>query len=290
MPQPTVSIVIPTYLREPSGLALLDVQLAALAEQTCAGEFEVIVADNGSTIDLGTHLSTHPLRERLRLRHIPAPGPRGAAYARNVGAGAASGEFVLFCDHDDRVYPQWVARLTDFLGEGYDVVGSAVEGHTLNADNPRSAADIPAPEQFQAPGVFAPQIVGCSMGARAEVLRKLGGLEVTYAANEDVEFGWRAYREGYRVGFLPEALVAYRYRRGFRAGYRQGRPRGIGLARLHADFPGNGLPEIRLPLLLVTFLILAVNPRLAGEERGLLLGITAGQLRGGLRYGTLRWR
>ncbi|KZM70201.1 hypothetical protein AWN90_06540 [Nocardia terpenica] len=287
--EPTVSVVVPAYLRGRAGLELLDVQLAALAEQRDAPEFEVLVADNDSPVDVRAHLAEHPLRESLRLRHIEATAVRGASYARNAGAASATGEYVLFCDHDDRVYPEWIARLVGFLGEGYDVVGSAVEGRTLNAANPRGAVELPAPENFQSPGVFAPQIVGCSMGVRAAVYRKLGGLDTSYAANEDIEFGWRAHREGYRVGFLPEALVAYRYRRGLRAGYRQGRPRGVGLARLHAEFPGNGLPEPRLPLLLLSLAAVSANLRLTGEERGLLLGITMGQLLGGMRYRTLHW-
>ncbi|MCM6773806.1 glycosyltransferase [Nocardia sp. CDC159] len=286
MPQPTVSIVIPTHLANPADLALLDVQLAALAAQTFDGPFEVLVADNNSAVDLRSHVAAHPLRARLSLRYVDAGGPRGAAHARNAGAAVATGEILLFCDHDDRVYPQWAARLVEFLEQDLDVVGSAVEGRSLN--RPRAVADVPPPERFQAPGLFAPQIVGGSMGVRAQVYRKLGGLDVGYAANEDVEFGWRAHREGYRVGFLPEALVAYRYRHGFRAGYRQGRPRGRTLARLQGEYPDSGMPPIRLPLLLLTLVVVGGNPRLTGEERGLLLGITVGQLRGGLRYRTLR--
>src|SRR5436305_2213629 len=115
------------------------------------------------------------------------------------------------------------------------------------------------------------------MACRAAVYRKLGGLDTGYHGNEDVEFGWRAHQAGFRVGYLPAALVAYRYRHGFRAGFRQGRARGLGLARLHADFPRNGLPAARLPALVLTLLVVSLNPRPVREERGLLLGITVGQ-------------
>jgi GT2 family glycosyltransferase len=134
-----------------------------------------------------------------------------------------------------------------------------------------------------------PTLVGSSMAGRAEVYRELGGMNTDYPANEDVEFGWRAAAAGFRVGFLPLALVAYRYRPSFRAGLRQGRSRGLGLARLNAEFPENGLPPIRFPLLLLTFVAVSANPKAVREERGLLLGITVGQLIGGIRYRSLRW-
>ncbi|WP_280386475.1 glycosyltransferase [Nocardia wallacei] len=286
----SVSVVIPAHVTTAESREFLDVQLAALAEQDYSGPFEVIIADNGSPIGLRDHIAGHSLRERLDLRYVDASGQRGAAFARNTGADAANGEILLCCDHDDRVYPDWIRRLVEFLDTGYDLVSCAVEGRSLNRDNPRTVADMAEPEAFQPPGVVVPIVLGGSMACRAEVYRKVGGVDVTYPANEDVEFGWRVHRQGYRVGYLPAALVAYRYRPGFRAGLRQGRARGLGLARLNAEYPGNGLPEIRLPIVLRDLVRVGTARGLAGEERGLLLGILIGQLRGGLRHRTLRWR
>ncbi|PXX64117.1 glycosyl transferase family 2 [Nocardia tenerifensis] len=285
----SVSIVIPTYIGTAESRDLLDVQLDALTRQDYRGKFDVVIADNGSPIDVRTHIENHPARNRLKVEWIDASGASGAAFARNAGADRASGEILLFCDHDDRVYPNWVSRMVEFIDEGYDLTCSAVEGDSLNAENPRRVAAIPAPDKFQPPGVYASVIIGTSMACRAEVYRKLGGQDVSFAANEDLEFGWRAHREGYRLGYLPEALVAYRYRRGFRPGYRQGRSRGIGLARLNAEFPGNGLPEIHLPEVLLRMIRLPFTRGLAAEERGLMIGLAVGQFRGGLRHRTMHW-
>ncbi|WP_433657060.1 glycosyltransferase [Nocardia sp. CA-128927] len=289
MTERSVSIVIPTYIGTAEGRDLLDVQLDALTRQDYLGEFDVVIADNGSPVDVQAHIASHPLRDRLKVHYVDASDTSGAAFARNVGAAHATGEVLLFCDHDDRAYPNWVSRMVEFLDEGYDLTCSAVEGDSLNADNPRHVANIPAPDQFQPAGVYAPVIIGTSMACRAEVYRKLGGQDVTFAANEDLEFGWRAHREGYRLGYLAEALVAYRYRRGFRPGYRQGRSRGIGLARLNAEFPKNGLPEIHLPEVLLRMIRLPFTRGLVAEERGLMIGLAVGQFRGGLRHRTMHW-
>ncbi|WP_345789768.1 glycosyltransferase family 2 protein [Nocardia panacis] len=285
----SISIVIPVLISSVDGRDLLDVQLEALAAQDHIGPIEVIIADNGSPEFLRQYINGHRLRDRLKLKWVYAAQHPGAAHARNVGAAAATGEILLFCDHDDRAYPSWVRRLVEFLDEGYDLVCSAVEGRTLNVDNPRAVAEVPPPERFQPEGVFAPVLVTTSLAVRADIYRKLDGMDITYAANEDVEFGWRAHVAGYRTGFLPEALMAYRYRPGFAPGFRQGRSRGIGLARLNANFPDNGLPEIRLRELLVRMGSIATARGLVDEERGLLLGLAVGQLRGGFRHRTLRF-
>ncbi|WP_405166005.1 glycosyltransferase family 2 protein [Nocardia sp. NBC_01499] len=289
MTERSVSIVIPTYIGTAEGLDFLDVQLDALTCQDYVGDFDVVIADNGSPLDVKVHLDNHPTSDRLKLQYVDASGTQGAAFARNVGADSAAGEILLFCDHDDRAYPTWVSHLVAFLNEGYDLVCSAVEGDSLNTDNPRHVANVPAPDKFQPVGLYAPVIAGGSMACRAEVYRKLGGQDVTYVANEDLEFGWRAHREGYRTGYLPEALLAYRYRQGFRPGYRQGRTRGLALTRISVEFPDSGFPEIHLPEVVLRMIRLPFTRGLVPEERGLMIGLAVGQFRGALRHRTMRW-
>ncbi len=278
-----VSVIIPVY----NGKDLLDEQLQALAGQDYDGDFEVVVSDNGSTDGVADHLATHQLRDELNLRVVNSSDAQGPSHARNIGAAQAKGELLLFCDQDDRVHPDWMRKLVAFSA-GYDLFGSAIEGHSLNGADARRVAGIAAPESFQPAGVFAPVIVGCSFGATADAYRDLGGMDVTWAANHDVELGWRAHNRGYRVGFLPEALVGYRYRTGVRAGLKQGWIRGIEMARLNAEFPDNGLPEIRVTTVAATLARLLFAWRMSGEEWGLLASIALGQVRGGLKYRTLR--
>lgn len=285
MPPPhTVSVVIPVY--NPGDM--LYVQLRALAAQDYDGEFEVVLADNGSTDGITAGLPQHELNDQLNLRVIDASDARGPSHARNVGARHATGSLLLFCDQDDEVHVDWVRRMVEF-SDGYDLFSSAIEGDTLNTETTRVAAPIPTPDKFQPPGAASPVVVGCSLGARAEVYEQLGGMDVTYEANHDVELGWRAHREGFTVGYLPEALVAYRYRTTFSSGYRQGIIRGVELARLRVDFPDSGMPDVRVSQLLLNFAGLATSLRMPGEERGLLAGIAVGSLRGARRYGVLRW-
>ncbi len=85
---PKLSVVIPT-LNEASYLPKL---LASLRAQDWQ-EFEIIVADSGST-DL-----TRAIARRWGARVVEGPR-RGPAHGRNLGASVAKGELLLFLDAD----------------------------------------------------------------------------------------------------------------------------------------------------------------------------------------------
>ena len=88
MTTPTVSVIIP-YYENPTGLAEV---LAGIRAQDYAGDIEIIVADDGS--------ATAPeVPAGVRLVRQEDLGFRAAA-ARNLGAGHASGEMLVFLDGD----------------------------------------------------------------------------------------------------------------------------------------------------------------------------------------------
>lgn len=88
-----LSVVIATRDRA----AALERALDSLAAQTAAGEFEVVVVDNGSADR--TPEVARAASARLPLMALSEPAPnRGAA--RNRGIAAARGELVLFVDDD----------------------------------------------------------------------------------------------------------------------------------------------------------------------------------------------
>src|SRR6476661_4663287 len=102
----SISVIIPVH----NGADTIAEQLAALASQTYAGDWEVILADNGST-DTTTKIA-ELWRSRLpRLSIIDASERAGSSFARNLGAGHAAGDFLAFCDADDIVVPDWLTSL-----------------------------------------------------------------------------------------------------------------------------------------------------------------------------------
>jgi glycosyltransferase involved in cell wall biosynthesis len=101
---PTMSIVIACRNAAPT----LGIQLYALSTQEPAGvEWEVLVADNGST-DTSAEI-VHDFKAQIpNLRLIEASGRIGPAYARNEGARASTADWLGFLDADDMCAPDWV--------------------------------------------------------------------------------------------------------------------------------------------------------------------------------------
>lgn len=97
---PAFSIVVPTFRRPDALRATLESLMELDYDRT---RYEVIVVDDGADAVTGRLISAfggHGVLLRLE-----AQDQRGAACARNRGAGVASGELLLFCDDDILVAP-----------------------------------------------------------------------------------------------------------------------------------------------------------------------------------------
>ena len=90
---PQVSIVIPFHGRTPEHVALLDETLETVGQQTCT-DYEVIVVDDGSLVDVSQMVASHA---RTRVCH---QANAGSAMAGNAGIAASRGENVVFLDAD----------------------------------------------------------------------------------------------------------------------------------------------------------------------------------------------
>ncbi|MFT3659823.1 MAG: glycosyltransferase [Gordonia sp. (in: high G+C Gram-positive bacteria)] len=234
-----VSVVIPVH----NGVHEIDEQLDALAAQDYPRPFEVLVADNNSTDGLREHLDGHRLTERLRLRWVDASGPAGASYARNVGAAAASGDFLAFCDGDDRVYPRWLTELTA-VARRCSAVGGAVETHSLNSARAQSWRHMLPPEvPYEFPG-FMRVWLTCNLGVWKDRFDDVGGFDLAYDRGaEDSDFTIRIQLAGGVLGHAPEALVAYRLRDTHAGIWGQSVMCGEGDVRLYSDYRHYGLPR-----------------------------------------------
>jgi GT2 family glycosyltransferase len=101
VPEPTVSVIVPTYERG----AVLGTTLAALCALDYPSDlFEVIVVDDGSADATPAVARSFP-----RVRYVRQPN-RGVAAARNRGAQLARGEVLLFVDDDIVVPPDNIRR------------------------------------------------------------------------------------------------------------------------------------------------------------------------------------
>lgn len=129
---PRISIIIPAYNAE----AYLQRCLDSIVSQDFA-DCEVIVINDGSTD------GTESLLERYPRVKVITQTNHGMATARNRGLDAATGDYVLFVDSDDRLCPNALATLAPHLG-GEDIIGFGTrvfnEATETYTDNPIAAA------------------------------------------------------------------------------------------------------------------------------------------------------
>lgn len=211
---PRLSIVIPCFNSE----ATISAQLSALATQTTQYPWEVLISDNGSRDN--TLAVAASFRDRIeRLEIIDASARRGAAYARNAGAKAASGESLLFCDADD------------VMGEGYvEAMGRALEAHhfvacrydfrTLNTS--WLAAARGPQREGQGEGLAGgychptlPYAGAGGLGIRKSIHEAVSGFDMTLramAGQEDTDYCIRVQLAGTPLIFVRDAVMHVRFR------------------------------------------------------------------------------
>lgn len=187
------SVIVPSH----QGELLLPEVLGALRRSDDPGvPWELIVVDDGST-DATGELASQLADTVVRLA-APARGP---AWARNAGAAAARGEWLLFVDGDVRVRPETLGRFWASVREHPGV--SAIVGSYDASPAARGAVskyrnlchrywhlrDAGQAETFWA---------GLG-GIRADQFRSLGGFDaVRYPRPqiEDIELGYRLRAAG----------------------------------------------------------------------------------------------
>ena len=100
---PIVSIIIPVYNRP---LLVAEAIESVLAQSN--PNWELIVVDDGSTDHTWEVLESYAAKdERIRVFKRDRE-PKGAPTCRNIGAGMARGEYLIFFDSDDLLLPHCV--------------------------------------------------------------------------------------------------------------------------------------------------------------------------------------
>ncbi len=199
------SVIVPTH----NAAATIDEQLRALLAQRTERSFEVLVVDDASTDATAALLAGwSAVDERVRVLQAPAVGSYAA---RNVGAEAARGDLLLFCDADDVVCERWVDAMVDGL-QRWPLVGGPLDLGLLNKPTVqrwRAGADRDEAPTFAR---FLPFTPAANLGVRRPVFEQIGGFNGRARNGDDVGFCWRAQQADHRLGWAPDALVHYRAR------------------------------------------------------------------------------
>lgn len=283
-----LSVIVPCY----NASATLSDQLEALCKQKFEADWEIILADNGSS-DNSLEIADRFRSEFSNIRVIDASERKGAAHARNAGANAARGEYLAFCDADDVVAPGWAEAIRSSLDET-ELAASRFEGDTLN--DPQVLAIRSCPQQTGLMNLkysaFLPFAGACGLGVKKTDFFKLQGFDDALINGEDIDFCWRAQLVGMRLRFVPEAVVHIRLRQDTMSIFKQTVNNGYWTVPLYKRYRRYGMPVVPWTVGVAQWLLLIKRlPRLFRKtDRAIWIKAFAyrwGLIKGGIRYRTL---
>jgi glycosyltransferase involved in cell wall biosynthesis len=234
--RPSMTVGVAAYNAALTLPGLLD---SLLAQQYPSSDFEVVVADNGSTDETAAIVRRYAERGPLRL--VDASASRGPAVARNAVIAAARGEIVAFTDADCIAHPAWLAEVErGFVDAGVGAVAGAIL-----SDPPQTSTErfcerwgILSQEHVLAHPVL-PYAQTANAAFRISVFERVGAFDEGLITCEDADMLWRMQRETeLRLVYRPEALVWHRHRSSRRGLWRQTLGWGVGQALLYKKHRG----------------------------------------------------
>jgi GT2 family glycosyltransferase len=214
----TISIIIATKNRSAELKALLN----SIREVRDLDKFqaEIIVGDNNSTDTTWDTLAAESKQFPAPIRPLKVRTP-GKSSVLNQAIRAAQGEVVAFLDDDVVVDAGWLQAIENFFQTENFPAGQG--GIRIQAPEAEDSETRRLLQRYRTiPNLeFGPDIqeVHSLNGANFAVLRnalnRVGGFNERLGpgasgTSEDVDFARRLVREGFRIGYMREAIVYHR--------------------------------------------------------------------------------
>ncbi|ARV58684.1 glycosyl transferase family 2 [Nostocales cyanobacterium HT-58-2] len=214
---PQVSVCIPTFNR----INLLPFAIESVLQQTYQ-DFELIVCDDGScdgTSELILQYTDN------RIKYIRHPQNIGKSNNMRSGFDAATGEYFIKFDDDDRLTPDFLSRTTEILDKDSSIDFVGTDHWVIDINNIRDEAKTQENSQRWGRAnlpegvvdnllevVFVKQSfqIGATLFRRS-VLHELGFMQPNWQNCEDNDLFVRLALAGKKGYYLPELLMEYRF-------------------------------------------------------------------------------
>src|SRR3989338_202880 len=199
------SVIIPVYNGAETIAACIDSAL----KQDFKSRYEVIVVDDGSTDRTGEIVKCFGRKVKLISQKN-----RGPAAARNAGARAAKGEFIVFMDDDCQADKHWLAEM---LWPFESPEGVGVQGRYKNRQREIVARliHLEIAERYEKlrQQRFVDHIGTYSAAYRRETFLKCKGFDEKFsiASGEDIDLSYRLAEKGFKLVFNWNAVVWHQH-------------------------------------------------------------------------------
>lgn len=208
--QKTISIVVAIFNRKDELFELLN----SLIAQTDK-DFEVIIVDDGSFVDLLPTVET--FKEMLNIQYFKKPNS-GPGLSRNYGANRAKNDWLVFVDSDVIVEKDYIENIKKNL-ENTDCAafGGADKAHK-GFNILQKAISYSMTSVFTTGGIrgskkavtrFQPR--SFNMGVNKEIFLKIGGFS-EMRIGEDPDLSMTIWENGYQTAFFDDIGVYHKRR------------------------------------------------------------------------------
>jgi glycosyltransferase involved in cell wall biosynthesis len=211
-----VSVCIPTFNR----VNLLPFAIESVLNQTYQ-DFELIICDDGSKDDTPQLISQYTDN---RIKYVRHPENIGKSNNMRSGFDAASGEYFIKFDDDDRLTPDFLSRTVAILDHNSNIDFVGTDHWIIDINNQRDTektqensrnwgrASLPAGiVDNLLEVVFVKQSfqVGATLFHR-HILQQVGYMQPNWQNCEDNDLFVRLALAGRKGYYLPELLMEYR--------------------------------------------------------------------------------
>jgi glycosyltransferase involved in cell wall biosynthesis len=204
-----ISVIVPVYKTEQYVPRCID----SILVQTFT-DFELILVDDGSPDNCGAICDEYSQRDaRIKVIHKEN---EGVSTARNCGIEASSGEYIMFCDSDDYVSPDWCETLLRHAQKNPDsgIVSNffrVFEDGTIRC-KASMEVNIVCTKRISYYEMFCRQLSGYIWNKiyKAEILKgKRVRFDSTICVAEDVKFNAEYYKHCDGFVFVENPLYYY---------------------------------------------------------------------------------
>lgn len=208
-----ISVIVPVYNSEKT----ISHCLNGISNQTISSDrYEIIVVDDESTDNTKAIVQSY---SNIRYLMIPHGGP---AAARNAGAKAAIGDILVFTDADCVPNQDWLRDMTLPFQEP-EIIGVKGAYRTNQVEFVSRFVQLEYESKYR-PMQKLPYIDFIdtySAAYRKEKFLENNGFDTSFPVPsvEDQEFSFRMARKGYRMVFVPSAIVYHQHDRNLREYY-----------------------------------------------------------------------
>jgi GT2 family glycosyltransferase len=208
---PPASVIVCTRDRP----QLVEEAVRSIAEHAYPG-VEIVVVDQ--SVERHAVLSTVDRLGACELVYRQL-GATGLSRARNAGAAAAGHDVLVFGDDDVLATAGWPARLVAALVAGGSrsvATGMVTAGEPERADAFVYATVLDAEPSIHEGRLDGDVLAGGNTAMRRSALDEVGswdermGAGTRYPAAEDNDFGFRLLEAGYRIVYVPDAVLVHR--------------------------------------------------------------------------------